>query len=143
MASKWETSPRMRKMFMAPGGLLWGKGRGTLSAGGEGEGREFFPLRASTERTLSSGPTFLFSLVWSPLFWRRKVQAPLSPGRKAPFHCQALKLDVSLAYFSPQGGFSLPTPPGPSSPCSRPKVGVCSLESPRLSLLSSSETSAG
>lgn len=42
MASKWEMSPRMRKTFMVPGGLLRGEGRGALSAGGEGEGRESF-----------------------------------------------------------------------------------------------------
>ena len=43
MASKWETSPRMRKTFMVPGGLLWDEGSGTLSVGREDEGREFFP----------------------------------------------------------------------------------------------------
>lgn len=42
MASKWETSPRMRKMFMVPGKLLWGEGTGALSAGRDDEGGEFF-----------------------------------------------------------------------------------------------------
>lgn len=42
IASKWETSPRMRKMFMVPGGLLWLEGSGDLSAGREGKGRKFF-----------------------------------------------------------------------------------------------------
>lgn len=46
MASKWETSPRMRKMFMVPRGLFWGEGSVSLSAGKEGKGVKVF----STER---------------------------------------------------------------------------------------------
>lgn len=60
MASKWETSPRMRKMFMVLRGLLWGGGTGALSAGREGEGGKFFSTEPRlNERSPSAQLSFL------------------------------------------------------------------------------------
>lgn len=42
MANKWETSPRMRKMFMVPGDSSGVEGVGLFLQGREGEGRKLF-----------------------------------------------------------------------------------------------------
>lgn len=144
MASKWETSPRMRKTFMVPGGLVWGEGSGVLSAGRESENREvFLPEPRSSKRFLPA------QLSFSPNY------GALSSGREkfrlpSPLAASAFPLPGSQAgclpclLFPPRWIFLyLLSTPGPSFPCSRLKVGVCCLESPRLSLLSSPEASAG
>lgn len=129
MASKWETSPRMRKTFMALVGLLRGEGSGALSAGGEGEGREFFPPQASTERTLSSGSTFLFSPVPSPLFCQRKVQAPLSPGRKHLSPARRSSWTSPSLTFPPRWIFSL-SAQGLALPAPGRRLGFVPLRAP-------------
>lgn len=78
MASKWEMSPRMRKMFMALGELLWGKGTEVLSAGGESAGRECFTADPRPSGHSPPARLSFFPRVWIPLFWERKVQASLT-----------------------------------------------------------------
>lgn len=63
MASKWETSPRMRKIFMVPGGLSWGEGSRSLSAGKEGKGVKFFstePQLHQQSPSVLGSSTFFF-----------------------------------------------------------------------------------
>ena len=109
---------------------------------GEGKGRELFPSGASAEPTLSSSSAVLFAQCGALSSGGEKFRLPsaLVTGAFPLPGAQAGRLPC---FTFPPSGFSLSSPPGPSSPGSRPKVGACPLASPGLSLLSSPKASAG
>lgn len=106
MASKWETSPRMRKMFMVPGKLLWGEGTGALSAGRDGEGGEFFSAEPRLNER-SPSVQLSFSLSTEPFLLVAQSSVSPLPGLQMPFPCQAGCLPCLLFH---RGGFCLSQP---------------------------------